>query len=255
VLYNKATLIYDTELMIQTVILAGGAGTRLRPLTKNIPKPMALVAGRPFLEYQIEMLRENGLTSLLFLIGYRGEQISSHFGDGKDFGVRITYSQEPEPLGSGGALKLAYQKLESSFLLLYGDSYLSLDYRDFIQGFVDSKKKAAVGAYHYRDAGDRGDDARHNLCINKNGVVLRFAQNSDDEDLNYVESGVMALKKEVIDLLPGKHANSLGEVLFPALIEQGDVVAYITDKRFYDIGTPARITRAEQYFNALKKQE
>ncbi len=114
---------------MQTVILVGGLATRLRPLTETLPKAMLPVCGRPFLEYQIDLLRKSGMTKILLCVGYRGEEIEKHFGDGSRFGVRLSYSWEREMLlGTGGALRNAAPQLEDEFLVLYGDSFLMLDY-------------------------------------------------------------------------------------------------------------------------------
>lgn len=236
---------------MQVVILAGGLGTRLRPITEEIPKPMVPIHGRPFLEYLIVFLRNNGLTKLLLLVGHLRHKIISHFGDGKSLGVHISYAEETTLLGNGGALRAAYEQLDDAFLLLYGDTYLPIDYQDFARSFIQSQKKAAVVVYRYRDSADRGDDAAHNLCIDDAGLVVDFNQHGLSSANAYVESGALALKKEIVRGLPEKHENSLGNVLFPRLIAERELQAYVTDKRFYDIGTPFRLQKAVDYFKVV----
>jgi NDP-sugar pyrophosphorylase family protein len=115
---------------MQAVILAGGLGTRLRPLTAKRPKAMVSIAGRPFLEYQIGLLRDAGIDDIVLCVGYLAEQIIDYFGDGSSFGVRLRYSVERERLlGTAGAVKQAEPLLTDIFFLTYGDSYLRLDYR------------------------------------------------------------------------------------------------------------------------------
>ena len=106
---------------MQTVILAGGLGTRLGALTRKIPKPMAPVAGMPYLEHQLRLLERQSLRDVLLLTGYLGDQIESYFGNGGQLGLRIRYSRERRPLGTGGALREARRLLDQSFLLMYGD--------------------------------------------------------------------------------------------------------------------------------------
>ena len=121
---------------MQTIILAGGLGTRLRPLTNTIPKPMIHINGKPYLEYQIEYLKRFNLIDILILVGYLGESIESYFGDGKHFGVNITYSYEKEPLGTAGGIKNAEENItENEFLLLYGDSFLPINLTEFTDFF------------------------------------------------------------------------------------------------------------------------
>ncbi|MDO8490029.1 MAG: nucleotidyltransferase family protein, partial [bacterium] len=120
---------------MQAVILAGGLGTRLRPLTNTTPKPMIPINGRPFLEYTIEALRWHNITHILLLTGYLGEKVKAHFGDGAQHGVSISYSHEGQPIGVGGSLRLAESRLEDNFLLLYGDVYLPINYSHFIDHF------------------------------------------------------------------------------------------------------------------------
>ena len=127
---------------MQAVILAGGKGTRLSPITDTIPKPMAMVNNRPFLEYMLLMLKRNSFKKILLCVGYLGEKIEAYFGDGNRLGIVIKYSYEKELLGTAGALKLAENILEEEFLVLYGDSYLDIDYRAFI-AFLRSAKLSA----------------------------------------------------------------------------------------------------------------
>ena len=233
---------------MQTVILAGGLGTRLRPSTHQIPKSMAPINGRPYLEYQVEYLRKLGLKNILFLVGYLGGKIISHFRNGKDFGVDIEYSKEEVPLGTAGALRQAYGKLDGTFLLLYGDSFLPINYKELIHQFEKTGKKGMVAAYD-NSAGDSG--VRNNLNVGENGVVLRYEKNGNGDDLRYVEAGVLVLKRAAVDLVPCGRASSLEKEVFPELIRQKELWAYVTAQRFYDIGTPDRLLIASQYFQKL----
>jgi len=115
---------------MQVVILAGGKGTRLRPITYQVPKPMVPIHGKPFLQYQLELIKSLGINEVLLLVGYLGKQIEEYFGGGPKFGLNIEYSYENNPLGTGGALKNAEEKLAEKFLLLNGDTFLPMDYEN-----------------------------------------------------------------------------------------------------------------------------
>src|SRR5438105_7050928 len=120
----------DLPAMMQVVILAGGLGTRLGPIAARMPKALVPVNGRPFLAHVIDLLKEHGLTDLLVLHGHHGDQLERTFGDGTSSGVRLSFRHDgPRLLGTGGALRSALPQLEDEFLVLYGDTYLDIDYR------------------------------------------------------------------------------------------------------------------------------
>ncbi len=122
----------------QAVILAGGLGTRMRPITETIPKPMIMVAGKPFLQHQLGLMSRAGIEEALLLVAYLGEQIQEYFGDGAKFGCKVSYSFEPSPLGTGGALKNAEAQLQDQFVVVNGDTYLAIDYCALVKEFGDS---------------------------------------------------------------------------------------------------------------------
>ena len=112
---------------MQCVIIAGGLASRLRPITDNIPKSMVLVENRPFLEYQIELLKDKGITNIVLCVGHKGKIIENHFGNGSNYNIVITYSYEKTLIGTGGALRNAIDLLEDRFFVLYGDTFLNTD--------------------------------------------------------------------------------------------------------------------------------
>src|SRR5581483_1322783 len=128
---------------------------RMRPHTERVPKPMLPVLGRPFIEHQIELLRASGVRRFLLLVGYLGEQIEAHLGDGARYGVTIEYSYEPTPLGTGGALKNAADKLEDDFLLINGDTLLELDYKALLSRFRESGRMVTIAATRNAPGQDR----------------------------------------------------------------------------------------------------
>lgn len=141
----------NSDDIIQAVILAGGKGTRLRPLTYEIPKVMIDINGRPFLQYVLELLHKKGISNIVLLVSYLGEQIEKYFGDGKKFGLDITYSYEDPPLGTGGALKKAERLLLPEFLLVNGDTYLDFEDKSLKNRFRDLDCKGLICVHANKD--------------------------------------------------------------------------------------------------------
>jgi len=227
---------------MQTVILAGGLGTRLRPVTQSIPKPMVPVAGAPYLEHQLRRLSEQSIRNIVLLTGYLGEQIEEYFGDGSRLGLSLRYSCEPVPLGTGGALREGRSLLEDAFLVIYGDSYLPIDYAAVYRQLIESPALGLLVVYDNR----YGDTSvQNNVDVDETGVVVRYEKDSRDA-LPYVEAGVLAFRKTILDLIPPQGVASLEKEVFPQLIARRSLIAHVTKQRFYDIGTPERLQVIER---------
>lgn len=220
---------------MQAVILAGGLGTRLRPLTEQIPKVMVPVSGKPFLQHLIELLKSQGIGDIVLCTGYLGKQIRDLFGSGESLGIGIRYSEEKEELlGTAGALKQARSLLEDYFFVINGDTYLPVDYSGVERDFLRRNRKVHMVVYDNRlDTG-----VKNNVALDKDLIVIKYDKETADSDLKYVEAGVLALRREVLDLIKGDGPVSLEKGLYPLLIRQREMAAYVTDRRFYDIGTP-----------------
>ncbi len=220
---------------MQAVILAGGLGTRLRPLTEEIPKVMVSVNGKPFLLYLLKFLKGQGISDIVLCIGYRAQQVKAYFGNGESLEVNIRYSEEKEKLlGTGGALKQSQSLLDNYFLVINGDTYLPIDYREVEKAFQRRVQKALMIVYDNQE--DTG--AKNNVALGDNLMVKKYDKVSPDTSLGYVEAGVVALRKEVLDLIKEGDSVSLEEGIYPSLIQQEELTAYITQQRFYDIGIP-----------------
>lgn len=231
---------------MQAVILAGGLGTRLGSLTQSQPKPMVEVCGVPFLEHQLKLLKRQSLTDALLCTGYLGEQIQHYFGDGSKLGMSIQYSREQHPVGTGGALRLAAPLIGPEFLLLYGDSYLPIDYH-LLCGTLMSSRAMGVMAVYRDDAGETS--VQPNISMDGSGLIRRYDKDSaDTSDLKYIEAGVLALRHEVIDLIPPGKVASLEKDVYPALVQSGQLIGLPAGRRFYDIGTPERLRVMEDFF-------
>lgn len=225
---------------MQAVILAGGLGTRLRPFTEHIPKAMVPVGGRPFLEHQILLLRNQGIEDILLLVGYRAEQIREFFGDGSKYAVRISYSHEKAPLGTGGALRLARPKLQSNFLLLNGDTYLPIDYRDPINCFLSVRPCGLVVA-------SKNDEfpSKRNLAVSPDMKVID--NDPKCEHLTHIHAGAVIFSNRVLHIIPESQAYSLENDLFPELTARRSLWAYETDVPYYDMGTHDGLKRLEGF--------
>lgn len=230
----------------QVVILAGGLGTRLRPVTTQVPKPMVPVAGVPYLEHQLRLLAQQELRDVVLLTGYLGEQIEQYFGNGSRLGLQLQYAREPAPLGTGGALRDARSLLADQFIVIYGDSYLPIEYESVLVRLQDTGASGVLVLYH-DPAGETGVPG--NVAIDERDYVTRYDK-SDPEDLElrYIEAGVLALRKSTLDLMPATGVVSLEQQVFPQLIELRALVALPTTQRFYDIGTPERLRAIEGLF-------
>jgi len=233
---------------MQAVILAGGLGTRMRPITETIPKPMITVAGKPFLQHQLELLSGAGCERALLLVAYLGEQIQEYFGDGTRFGCNISYSFEPSPLGTGGALKNAQAQLQNYFVLVNGDTYLAIDYGELVGKFAEANCSALIVAYEKPAAVSQHIPANilpNNLGVDVEGVVTAYRKR-DPEGLSHIDAGVIVLKKGILaGLVPGQK-RSLEEEIYPNLIARGEMRAWVSREPFYDMGSPQGLAALEE---------
>lgn len=235
----------------QAVILAGGRGERLRPLTDKVPKPMVMVRDKPFLEHLVVLLQEHGIKNYLFLVGYLGNLIRDYFDDGHKWGITITYSFEEKPLGTGGALRLAKTHLEENFFLLFGDSYLPIDYRLMAKDFFVSERKVFLAVYD--NSCDTNVPFNIKLNNSKHIVVAYNKKKDNPADFNYCDAGVIAVNRDVVKLIEGADPISFEESIYPRLIKMEQLGCYIAEKRFYDIGTIERLKIFEQYLSHKTK--
>ena len=229
---------------MQVVILAGGLATRLRPLLREKPKSMVEVLGKPFLEYQLELLKGNGIRDVVLCIGHLGGQIVNHFGDGRKYGVNLKYSDEGENLmGTAGALRNAESLLDDVFLTMYGDSYLILNFAAVMSYFQSQDKLAVMTVYKNCDR-----YGRSNTVVEGN-MVKEFSNTEKTEGMIYAEYGVNVFKKEIIGMIPKNQRYSLDK-LFPRLIEQEELLAFEVKERFYEVGTPQRLRECEEFIRS-----
>jgi NDP-sugar pyrophosphorylase family protein len=231
---------------MQMVILTGGLAIRMRPLTLKLPKSMLQIKGRPFLEYQLELLKEYEIKDILLCVGYKGELIKDHFGDGRKFGVNLSYSFDGDKLlGTAGALKKAYKLLSENFFLMYGDSYLPYDYQKIERHFRDSVKLSLMVAYRNQNRFDKSN------LLTQDGMIKLYDKTLRGEKLEYIDAGLSILKKEVLNLVPEEEPYDLEE-LYRTLISEEEMSAFEVKQRFYQIGS---FEGLEEFKNLVEKGE
>jgi NDP-sugar pyrophosphorylase family protein len=213
---------------LKVAILCGGLGTRLGELTKNVPKPMIEVGGRPYLERVVESFRNRGFRDFVLLAGYLPEVIESHFGDGSRFDVSIEYSIETTPLGTGGALREARHLLTDRFILTFGDV---LRYHHY-DHFVSAHDRNCLAVYPRVTIGNAELDE---------GLVVRFDKRAPE--LPYLDAGFSVMERSTIDYLPTQGSCSFEEIVYSGLAQQGELEAEVVDHDFFDIGTPEELAR------------
>jgi len=233
---------------MKAVLLVGGLGTRLRSTVPALPKPLASVGDRPFLELLVRQLASQGFRNLVMCTGYLAEQIEAAFGDGRDFGTAIEYSKQTVPLGTAGALKLAERHVqdEREFLVLNGDSFLEIDFNEFVGFHRRHGSVATMAVVSVLNASRYGT-----VQVQARGRVVGFTEKAGKEALGIINAGVYVFGRTIFAQIPEGPA-SLEREVFPRLLEQG---VYAVQQRgiFIDIGTPDDYARAREMCHHLTK--
>ena len=226
---------------VSAAILAGGLGTRLRPVVMDRPKVLAEVAGRPFVTYLLDQLVSVGLREVVLLTGYRGEQVYSALGR-RYRGMRLRYSQEESPLGTGGALRAGLDYLQSSaVLLLNGDSFCDLEWANFGR-FHDESLGVSLTLSRVADTSRYGQ-IRLGAC----DQVVEFAEKRDSEGPGWINAGVYLLSRHLVEAIPDNRPISLEREVLPGWVESGKVRGHRQDGPLLDIGTPESYAMAEAF--------
>ena len=224
---------------MKAILLAGGKGTRLRPLTVHTPKPIVPIFNRPFLYYQIDLLRQvPEIDEVILSLNYQPRRIEEIFGDGEGLGVKLRYVVEPMPLGTGGAIRYAGDSLTESVVVFNGDVLTQVDLGAVLRLHRERKAKATIvltPVENPRAYGLVETDAGAN--------VKRFLEKPGEDEItcNTINAGIYVLEPETFDRIPKDTAWSIERSYFPSLIERGETfVAYVYDGYWIDIGTPAK---------------
>lgn len=234
----------------QAVILAGGEGIRLRPLTNQVPKPMVLVNNRPFLEYLIEMLKENRVSEVVLLLGYLPEKVTEYFGDGSNFGINIKYSIGKVSDKTGTRIRNAGDLLDDLFILMYGDNYWPLNLERLLGFYTRHKTLASTTVYANKDGkGEYGFE--NNIYVDNNNYVVKYDKLRKDKDLNGVDIGFFIVSKRVLEFMPDSDF-SFEEEILPLLADKRQLSGYLTEHRYYYISTPQSLGLTEKYLQPKK---
>ncbi|MTD44129.1 NTP transferase domain-containing protein [Conexibacter sp. W3-3-2] len=225
---------------MQAVILVGGEGTRLRPLTSGIPKPIVTFVDRPFMAYMLQWLRGHGVDDVVMACGFLPDAVQAALGDGSDYGVRLTYLQEPEPRGTAGALKFAQDHLQERFLMLNGDVLTDVDVSAQIAQHERTGATATLGLVPVTDPSAYGL-----VLTQDDGAVTGFLEKPGPDQLGGIDeylisAGIYVLERSVLDMIEPDQNVSIETQVWPALVGNGLYASADRSAYWLDIGTPQR---------------
>jgi mannose-1-phosphate guanylyltransferase len=226
---------------MQALILVGGEGTRLRPLTSRVPKPVIALAGRPFMSYMLEWLRGHGVDRVILSCGFLPDGVRAVLGDGSDWGVALTYVEEPRPLGTGGALKYAEELLDERFFMLNGDVLTDIDLTAQLAQHEATGARGTLALYPVDDPSAYGLVRRR-----EDHSVREFVEkpNAEEIDTHLINAGAYILERDVLnEMAPAGSRISIERDLFPRLVDHG-LYGYAASGYWMDIGTPQRYLQA-----------
>ena len=223
-------------------ILMGGLATRLYPITATVPKALVDVAGKPFVLRQLDYLRQQGVSRVVLCVGFLGEQVEAVVGDGSATGLSVSYSQDwPNLLGTGGALKQALPLLESRFLVLYGDSYLPIDFASVERDFLASGKPALMVVQRNADRWDKSN------VLFRDNVIVEYNKRVRTPDMRHIDYGLGAMSAQVLADEDTMGPFDLADI-YHRLSLSGQLAGHEVHERFYEIGSHEGLAEAVDYF-------
>jgi NDP-sugar pyrophosphorylase family protein len=233
---------------VPVALLAGGLATRLRPHTEKIPKALVELAGKPFIDHQLELLHQNGIRKVVFCLGYLGEMVERHLGEGSRFGMQLRYAYDGEKLlGTGGALRRAAHLLDGTFWVMYGDSYMDIDYAAVLHDFASRNVLGLMTVLKNNDQWDRSN------VVFENGQLIRYDKKNQTHDMRHIDYGVAILRREALDRIPPDQPYDLA-TLYTQLVAEGQMSGFEVTNRFYEIGTPTSLDEARRYLETRAGQ-
>ena len=231
---------------LPVAILAGGLATRLRPITETIPKALVDVAGRPFVLRQLDYLREQGVGRVVMCVGYLGAQIEAVVGNGAAMGLSVSYSQDwPNLMGTGGALRQALPLLDSQFLVLYGDSYLPVDFAAVEKEFLASGKPALMTVQRNANRWDKSN------VLFRDNVIVEYNKRAPTPDMRHIDYGLGAISAQVLADEGTRGPFDLADI-YHRLSLSRQLAGYEVHERFYEIGSHKGLAEAADYFKGRK---
>lgn len=230
--------------MLPVAILAGGLGTRLRPISKNIPKALIEVAGRSFICRQLDYLRTQDIKRIVICIGHLGDQIERVVGDGGAFGLDVCYSPDGATLlGTGGTLKRALPMLGERFFVLYGDSFLLCDFHAVQQAFIRSGQRALITVLHNSDRWGKSN------ALFSDGRIVEYNKRWPRREMEYIDYGLGILSADALSDYRAGQPFDLADV-YHQLSLAGQLAGHEVRERFYEIGSLEGLKEAEAYFRS-----
>ena len=238
------------------IIIAGGAGTRLRPLTYSRPKPLIPVVNKPFLEYQVELLKRNGIDEIIFCTNYMSEQIAAHFGDGSRFGVKMAFVNEEQPLGTAGAIKNAQSVAGGdTFVVLNGDILTDFDIAEIIEFHrqknalvtLTLKEVPSPSPYGVIDTDDQGRVKEFREPSEAQKKALAANPNVEQTGVDYINAGIYVMQPEALDRIPSGRRVSIERETYPQLLAAGEPIYAVAGEGYWlDIGRPEQYRQATE---------
>ena len=223
---------------LRAFLLVGGLGTRLRSIVRDKPKAMAMIHGRPFLEYQIALLKACGVHEFVLCVGHLRNDIIAHFGNGLKWEIDVDYAVEEHPLGTAGALRNAAQYVTGTFLMMNGDTYLDINYHNLVQDHVTRPDRSTIGTLGIIEVPDCSRFGTIEWTPETGRVTAFLEKKAGEIVTGWINAGVYVLEPSVLDHIPRGRPSSLEREVFPALQRRGLLRASPLNGTFVDIGTP-----------------
>lgn len=231
---------------VQVVVLMGGLGTRLKEFTKECPKPLVEVNGKPFFDYSLDLLIKAGFRKFVFLIGYRAEMIEDYYKDGSDRGISIKYCYDGKKLlGTGGAVRRALDSIEDDFLLMYGDSFMDIDYEETVYRFYEGKKNGKHAVMTVLRNNNQFDKSN---VVMENGEIILYDKHNPTPEMNSIDYGVCMYEKSLFESYEPDFKFDLAEIQ-NRLSLNNEIACHEVTKRFYEIGSPESLKEFSEYIN------
>lgn len=226
--------------MLPVVILSGGLATRMYPYTKTVPKALLSVNGRPFVDYQLSLLAKKGIQKVIFCVGYLAEQLMEYVGNGQRYGLKVDWSIDgPQLLGTGGAIRHALPLLGKQFMVLYGDSYLDIEYTSVVEAFCKSSTPALMTIYKNDN---KYDTSNVQFC---DGQIINYNKRDRTELMNYIDYGLGCFNSNIF--LKWEDTIFDLEEVYTFLVKHQKLSGYEVTQRFYEIGSPSGLKELEGY--------
>lgn len=232
-------------MMPTVVILAGGKATRLYPITKEIPKAMLELAGKPFIAHQLEMLKQNDVKRVVICAGFLGQVLEEYVRAENSFGLNIDFSFDGEKLlGTAGAIKKALPLLGNHFAVMYGDSYLTEDFRPIANFFVNSNKKGLMTVFKNENQWDVSNIIYHN------GKIIKYNKQQVTPEMHHIDYGLLFFQAEAFATIGNEQVYDLADLCVD-LVNENQMAGYEVKQRFYEIGSFKGLEETRRYLEAL----